>query len=326
MIDKIYFAPLEDVTGFRFRNLYNSMFSGVDIFFNPFISAVCREGRHKKREEEDVSPENNRDLKLIPQILTNDPGDFLNTAAWLIDMGYKEINLNLGCPSKDVAAKKRGSGFLSVPDRLDRFFEEVFNGLRAAGHEDISISVKTRTGYRDTGNMGRLIEIFNRYPLSEVTVHPRLGRDFYRGEPDMEAFKRFYEEIRHPLVYNGDIAAVEDINEIGNKYPGVSAVMIGRGLIGNPALAREYKGGEPLNPEEYRLFFRNIYKIYRKELNADKYALDKMKELWGWAKDNPMFRDSHRAIRSLLRAKNPAEYEYAKQMVFRTVISYKSKP
>ena len=313
---KIYFAPLEDVTGFRFRNLFNSMFSGVDIYFNPFISAVSPEGRHKKREEEDVSPENNESLTLIPQILTNDPGDFLNTADWLMDMGYKEINLNLGCPSKDVAAKKRGSGFLSVPDRLDRFFEEVFEGFNKSGHEDISISVKTRTGYRDTGNMDRLIEIFNRYPLSEVTVHPRLGKDYYRGVPDMEAFDRFYEEIRHPLVYNGDIISKEDIAGIEEKYPKLSAVMIGRGLIGNPALAREYKGGEPIDHEEFRLLFRNIYKIYRKELNADKYALSKMKELWGWAKDNPMFRDSQRMIRALLRSKNPAEYESAERMIF----------
>ncbi len=313
---KIYFAPLEDVTGFRFRNLYNSMFSGVDIFFSPFISAIPEGGRHKKREEEDVSPENNEGLTLVPQILSNNPGDYLNTACWLMGKGYKEINLNLGCPSKDVAAKKRGSGFLSVPDRLDRFFEEVFNGLREAGHEDISISVKTRTGYRDTGNIGRLIEIFNRYPLSEVTVHPRLGKDYYRGVPDMEAFDRFYEEITRPLVYNGDIMNKEDIIKTEKKYPKLSAVMIGRGLMGNPALAREYKGGEPLSSDELRLFFRSIYKIYRKELNADKYALDKMKELWGWAKENPMFRDSQRMIRALLRSKNPAEYESAERMIF----------
>ena len=313
---KIYFAPLEDVTGFRFRNLYNSMFSGVDVFFNPFISAVPAGSRHKKREEEDVSPGNNAGLTLIPQILSNDPGDFLNTACWLIDKGYKEINLNLGCPSRDVAAKKRGSGFLSVPDRLDRFFEDVFRGLREAGHEDINISVKIRTGYRDKSNMDRITEILNRYPLSEVTVHPRLGKDYYRGEPDMEAFDRFYEGIRHPLVYNGDIKSPEDIREKENKYPELRAVMIGRGLITDPALAREYKGGEPLDPEEFRLFFRNIFKIYRSELNADKYALDKMKELWGWAKENPMFRDSQRMIRALLKSKNPVEYESAERMIF----------
>ncbi|MCR4591467.1 MAG: tRNA-dihydrouridine synthase family protein [Lachnospiraceae bacterium] len=312
----IYFAPLEDVSGYMFRNLFNSMFTGVDRFYAPFISAMEPGRRHKRREIEDVSPDNNTGVELIPQILTNDPGDFLNTAELLMEKGYREINLNLGCPSKDVVSRGKGSGFLSFPDRLDRFFDEVFSGLKERGREDTGISVKTRIGRRDNGNVHELIRIFNRYPLTEVTVHPRLGKDFYRGEPDMESFDAFYEGLKMPVVYNGDIKSPENIRDKFEKYSGLKAVMIGRGFIRNPALAREYKGGEALNKAELRLFLEKLYGIYTENLNAEKYAIDKMKELWGWIKDNPYFADEQRKIRTVHKSRNAVEYESAVRQVF----------
>ncbi len=311
---QIYFAPLEDVSGYLFRNIFNGFFPGIDRFYAPFISAMEPGRRHKRREIEDVSPENNPGVELIPQILTNNPKDFLNTAEILMDMGYKEINFNLGCPSKDVVARGKGSGFLEYPDRLDAFFEEVFEGLQ---DKDIRLSVKTRIGRRDTANIERLIGVFNRYPLSEVTVHPRLGKDFYRGEPDMESFRRFYEELKHPVIYNGDVLTCEDIRRLEGDYPNLKAVMIGRGFIRNPALAREYKGGEPLSIPELREFLQKLYREYQEKLNAEKYALDKMKELWSWLKDNPFFSDKQREARSILKARTCVEYESAVRMIFR---------
>ena len=311
----IYFAPLEDISGYIFRNLINSMFPGSDRYFAPFISAVKPGMKHKKRETEDIAPENNDRTRLIPQILANDPDSFLNTTKWLIEKGYNEINLNLGCPSRDVVARGKGSGFLSAPEKLDSFFDEVYMGLR--DHPEIKLSVKTRIGSRDKSNTGDLIRIFNRYPLSEITVHPRLGKDFYRGKPDMVSFQRFYEELKVPVVYNGDILTCEDIRKTEDSYPRIKAVMIGRGFLINPALAREYKGGTPLTVMEIREFVQNLYAEYRAKLGAEKYALDKMKELWSWLKENPLFTGKQRNIRAILKAKNHAEYESAIIQVFR---------
>ena len=313
---EIYFAPLEDVSGYILRNLFNNMFPGVDRYYGAFISAVRQGRKHKIRETEDVAPENNTDTELIPQILSNDPLAFLNTAAWLTETGYSEINLNLGCPSKDVVARGKGSGFLEYPDRLDAFFDSVFRGLRDRGLEEVRISVKSRSGRRDTDNAGKLIEIFNRYPISEVTLHPRLGKDFYRGKPDLDIFRRFYEEIKHPLVYNGDLLTLDDIRSIEKDFPGLKAVMIGRGFLRNPALAREYKGGEPLNKAELCSFVNKLYTEYKENLNAEKYALNKMKELWGWLKDNPLFAGKERKVRAVLKAGTCAGYESAVRMVF----------
>lgn len=311
----IYFAPLEDVSGYIFRNLINEMFPGTDRFFTPFVSAVEPGRKHKKREAEDVAPENNFRVELVPQILTNKPEDFLFTAEWLIDQGYKEINFNLGCPSRDVVIRGKGSGFLSKPEKLDSFFDEVFTGMRT--HEDIKISVKTRIGSGDNKDIDKLTEIFNRYPISEVTVHPRLGKDFYKGVPDMESFERFYNGLKVPPVYNGDISTCEDIRRIQEKYPKLRAVMIGRGFLKNPGLAREYKGGEKITVEEIREFTHKLYKAYKENLSAAKYALDKMKELWGWLRENPLFEDKQRKIRSALKAKNCAEYDSAVIQIFR---------
>ena len=312
---EIYFAPLEDVTGYLFRNLHNMLFSGADRYYAPFISAVEPERKIKRRELIDTDPENNQGINMIPQILTNSSVDFINTAEMLIDRGYTEINLNLGCPSKDVVKRKKGSGFLTVPDKLDSFFDEIFNTLSEKGHSNVAISVKTRIGRNDTGNLDRIIGILNRYPISEVTVHPRLGKDFYRGSLDMEAFERMYEGLQHPVIFNGDLTSNDDIKDTFNKYPELKAVMIGRGMIRNLALAREYKGGEPLSLPEITGFTRELYRSYKESLHAEIYAVNKMKELWGWIKENPIFTGKEREIRAVLKAKSPVEYESAVHMI-----------
>lgn len=315
MTAEIYFAPLEDVTGYLFRNLHNRIFPGVDRYYAPFISAVEPERKIKRRELEDTAPENNQGINMIPQILTNSSGDFINTAEMLINRGYKEINFNLGCPSRDVVKRKKGSGFLTVPDKLDRFFDEVFNTFAEKGYDDVNISVKTRIGRSDTGNLDRIIEILNRYPVSEVTVHPRLGKDFYRGSLDMAAFEKMYEGLRHPVIFNGEIKSTYDIEETVKKYPKLKAIMIGRGMIRDLALAREFKDGKPLSLPEITDFTGELYRSYKERLHAEIYAVNKMKELWGWIKENPLFDGKEREIRAILKSKSAVEYESAVHMI-----------
>lgn len=315
MTAEIYFAPLEDVTGYLFRNLHNRMFPGVDRYYAPFISAVEPERKIKRRELEDTAPENNQGINMIPQILTNSSGDFINTAEMLINRGYKEINFNLGCPSRDVVKRKKGSGFLTVPDKLDRFFDEVFNTFAEKGYDDVNISVKTRIGRSDTGNLDMIIEILNRYPVSDITVHPRLGKDFYRGPLDMAAFEKMYEGLRHPVIFNGEIKSTYDIEETVKKYPKLKAIMIGRGMIRDLALAREFKDGKPLSLPEITDFTGELYRSYKERLHAEIYAVNKMKELWGWIKENPLFDGKEREIRAILKSKSAVEYESAVHMI-----------
>lgn len=312
---EIYFAPLEDVTGYLFRNLHNRLFAGVDRYYAPFISAVEPERKIKRRELEDTAPENNHGINMVPQILTNSSVDFINTAKMLINRGYKEINFNLGCPSKDVVKRKKGSGFLMVPDKLDRFFDEIFNALSEKDYNNVEISVKTRIGRNDTGNLDRIIEILNRYPISEITVHPRLGKDFYRGPLDMEAFERMYEGLQHPVIFNGELKSTHNIEETVKKYPKLKGVMVGRGMIRDLALAREYKGGEPLSLPEITGFTRELYISYKERLHAEIYAVNKMKELWGWIKENPLLAGKEREIRAVLKSKSAVEYESAVNML-----------
>ncbi len=326
---KYYFAPLEGITGFVFRRLHHKYFGGPDKYYMPFVSAM-EKGKIKKREKRDILPENNENIPSVPQILTNSSLDFLDTAEMITELGYPEISINLGCPALSVVKRGKGSGFLSDPDKLDRFLDEVFNGMEKRGITLISenwegeelkspdkpsvrLSVKTRIGRRDSEVVPKLIEIYNRYPMSELTVHPRVGKDFYRGTPDLEAFRAFYEESRHPLVYNGDIYSEDDLHKIEEMFPKVQNIMIGRGLLQDPALIRRFNGFEGADKDELKAFTAELYQQYRVEMETPGAgginAVNRMKELWGFLSVN--FSEKERCIRKILRAKNPVEYESA---------------
>ena len=231
----LYFAPLEGITTYPYRNLHHKYFGGVDKYFTPFLAPGPEQGMSVK-EMRDVLPENNAGVLVVPQILTNRAGDFLLASKKLLEMGYREINLNLGCPSGTVTAKKKGSGFLLYPDDLDRFFDEVFSDA-AVRNGEFLVSVKTRIGKNEVEEWPELMQVYNRYPIHELTVHPRIQKEFYKGTPHLDVFTDILKESRNPVVYNGDLFTVEKVKEFREKFPTVGTVMIGRGLIRNPALA-----------------------------------------------------------------------------------------
>ena len=231
----LYFAPLEGITTYPYRNLHHKYFGGVDKYFTPFLAPGPEQGMSVK-EMRDVLPENNAGVPVVPQILTNRAGDFLLASKKLAEMGYREINLNLGCPSGTVTAKKKGSGFLLYPDDLDRFFDEVFSDA-AVRNGEFLVSVKTRIGKNEVEEWPELMQVYNRYPIHELTVHPRIQKEFYKGTPHLDVFADILKESRTPVVYNGDLFTVEKVKEFREKFPTVGTVMIGRGLIRNPALA-----------------------------------------------------------------------------------------
>ena len=321
---QIYFAPLEGITGFAYRNVHRQFFGdAVCKYFSPF-AAPNYTHHFKTREREDIDPANNADLCLVPQILTNRAGDFLWAAEEMYAMGYREINLNLGCPMPTVVKKGRGSGQLGDPDALDLFLEEICRGMEQIPGkicpqgdcipEKIRFTVKTRIGLESAGNAGRLVEIYNRYPIAELTVHPRTQRDLYGGKPDLETLSMFLEKSRHPVVYNGDIFSFADFDKIRSRFPDCGAFMLGRGLIADPALARELCGGAPLQKEELRRFHDAVFQSLKASLPGQAPLMGKMKELWFYMGRN--FSGADRFLKEIKKAKNEIQYQSAVRALF----------
>lgn len=269
-----YFAPLEGITGYIFRNTHHAFYPGVDRYYAPFISPA-KEGSMTPREKNDLTPEHNAGICVVPQVMTNKADLFIRAVQDLRELGYHEVNLNLGCPSGTVTAKGKGAGFLARPDELKQFFDKVFSCREIA---DMQISVKTRLGKNDPEEFRELLKIYNWYPISELTVHPRIQKDFYKGEVRMQYFDYAFLHSENPLVYNGDLCSIKDIadkkahidaimhpdgenerglmktaGEIernamqpdGEKNEKVTAMMLGRGLLKNPELImRQKEAGE----------------------------------------------------------------------------------
>lgn len=226
-----YFAPMEGITGYIFRNTFDEFYDGIDKYFTPFIVAN-HTYKLQKKEKKDISPENNHVNYLVPQILGNDSNQILWLISELKKSGYKEINLNFGCPASTVVKKRKGSGILYDTDKMDNLLYNIFDRV----DHDINISVKIRTGIKSSDNFENIISILNKYPLYELIVHPRTQKQQYSGEPDLSAFKTACDLSRAPVVYNGDITDITSYHKIADLFPEVSAVMIGRGLLKNPEL------------------------------------------------------------------------------------------
>ncbi len=312
----IYFAPLEGITTYPYRNLHHKYFGGVEKYFTPFLAPGPEQGMSVK-EMRDVLPENNAGVPVVPQILTNRAGDFLLASKKLSEMGYREINLNLGCPSGTVTAKKKGSGFLLYPDDLDRFFDEVFSDA-AVRNGEFLVSVKTRIGKNEVEEWPELMQVYNRYPIHELTVHPRIQKEFYKETPHLDVFTDILKESRNPVVYNGDLFTVEKVKEFREKFPTVGTVMIGRGLIRNPALA-EMILQEETEPEadilpRIREFHDALFEHYRETMSGDRNLLFRMKDLWSYMLAEVP--DSEKLAKKIRKSQHVPEYLAAVEEVF----------
>lgn len=278
---EFYFAPLEGITGYTYRNLHHKYYSGVEKYYTPFLSPGPEVGLGIK-ELRDVIPENNPDIPLVPQLLTNRAGDFLKSMEVLGEYGYHEINLNLGCPSGTVTAKKKGSGFLYYPQELDRFLDEIFKDRRVRDGE-FQVSVKTRIGKNSPEEWPELMEIYNRYPLKELIIHPRIQKDFYKNTPNLEVFEGALAQSKNPVVYNGDIFSDGDFKRFRERFPAVKTVMLGRGLIQNPELARmlqEERSSEAFDKIRLKKFHDELLEQYCGLMSGERNVLFRMKELW----------------------------------------------
>lgn len=312
----IYFAPMEGITGYVFRQAHYKYFGGITKYFTPFI-VPNQKNKFRTRERNDVLPEHNRGIPVVPQIMTNSSGQFLQAAAQLYDMGYREVNINLGCPSQTVVTKKRGSGFLAFPSELNRFFQEVFEKLP----QDMELSVKTRLGKESPEEFSELLEIYNRYPLSELIIHPRVQKDFYNGKPRLEWFSYAVEHSRHSLCYNGNIYSEKDFSTIVEQYPHVHSCMMGRGLLMRPDLAQRLSGDRQMDVQVLKEFHDAIYEGYKEALkNSGTHTVFfRMKELWFYML--PMFEDSEMHTKQMKKVKTEREYESVVGQIFRHGLS-----
>ena len=233
---KLSLGPFQGITDAPFRNVFKRHFGGIDKFYTPFFTGIQKD-HAKNLQVEEIDPTCNDVETLTPQILSTDAEEILRFAKQCQQLGYKEINLNMGCPFPRVANKRRGCGLLPYPEMVEAMFERIFEGI-----DDMKFSVKCRLGYFDPKEIEAIIPIFNRFPLSELIIHPRIGKQLYKGEADVERFKALTPYINAPLVYNGDIFSVESFKRICNTVQPVNQFMLGRGLLANPFLAEEIKG------------------------------------------------------------------------------------
>ena len=275
----IFAAPLQGFTEAAWRVAHNEVFGGVDAYFTPFIRYEKGGLRNKDRRE--VLPENNRGIRLIPQIMASEPEEMKALADFVISLGYKEIDLNMGCPFPLIANKGKGSGILPHPDKVAALMKCV-NGYAADG---ISFSVKMRLGQVSADEWKEILPAINDSDVKMITLHPRIGKQQYKGELDMDAFTEFYNECRKPLVYNGDLCSVADINRVVDKFPDLYGVMIGRGLLADGSLAAGYKSGSEINKDVLYAKVRNMhslmYQRYSETIEGgDAQLLLKMKSMW----------------------------------------------
>lgn len=311
---QFYLAPMEEVTGYVYRNVYHAMFGDMDRYFTPFI-APTKKKILKTRERKEVALENNQGMNVVPQILTNDTEQFLDTCNMLIGLGYHEVNLNLGCPAATVVSKKKGSGFLDDIGRLDQFFETVFEEIAALPEErKCRVSVKTRIGMEFPEEFEDIMEVYNRYPFSEIIIHPRLQKDYYQNHPNLDVFGEALKQSAHPVCYNGDIFTKEDYDTFCGRFPTVERVMLGRGVVTNPGLVREIRTGQTITTTELEEYHDRLYAGYREAMGSEKDALFKMKEVWSYL--GKMFPESERELKKVRKANRPEEYQEAVRRVF----------
>lgn len=304
---ELYFAPFEGISGYVYRNALNRHFGHIDKFFIPFI-LPNQFGKLSYKERNDVLPEHNKGMNAVPQVLTNVAEDFLCTAKILKEYGYDEINLNLGCPSKTVVTKGRGSGFLADLEKLDRFLDEVFN------HVTINVSIKTRIGLYEPEEFEPILNLFNRYPVSELIIHPRLQKDMYKGTPNLEVFAYALQKSKNHVCYNGDIFTKEDYERITKNFPSLDRIMLGRGMLTNPGLAREIRTGIKVDKMTLRAFHDEILEAYKQVLFGDKTVLFKMKEFWFYVGN--LFIDADKCIKKIRKSEKITIYESIVEELF----------
>ena len=305
---ELYFAPMEGITGARYRQAHRACFGGVDRYYLPFLSPT-RDHLFTPRELRQVSPEVNAGLNAVPQLLTREPADFLWAARALGEMGYGEVNLNLGCPSGTVVAKGKGAGLLADPPALERLLEGIFSGDLGG----VRVSVKTRMGMADPEEFGPLLKLLGRFPIALLIVHPRVREDYYRHPLRRAEFLALLPRLGLPWCWNGGVTDRESYDQAA-ALPGVRGVMVGQGLLADPALARKLRGGPPACRDELRQFHDLLYRGYLADFGSQRNTVFHMKEVWRYL--SRLFDGGEKLFKQIKKAQDAPAYEGAVDRIF----------
>ncbi len=303
-------APMEGITGAAFRRCHNRYFPGADRYYAPFISPGA-DRVFTPKEKREILPEYNEGIHLVPQLLTKNAADFLWAAGELKAMGYDCVNLNVGCPSGTVTAKGKGAGMLADPKALDEFLYEIFASAPCR------ISVKTRLGVNEPEEFLPILEIYNKYPIDELIIHPRVRKDFYREKPRLEYFEAAYGSANMPLSFNGGIVTADDCRKKQQEYPALRAVMLGQGIASDPALAAKAKGLPRGGVDTLRQFHNELFESYAEQFQSRNNAMHRMKELWTYLIFS--FADSARLAKRIKKARDADELLSAAEEVFHSL-------
>lgn len=297
-------SPLQGFTDFRFRNAQQKYFGGIDTFYAPYIR-LNGKFKIKSSYERDLLPENNTTLTVIPQVITNDAEEFLFVAKYVQSLGYKELNWNLGCPYPMVTKSGMGSGLICNPNRIDEILH------RAHNETDILVSMKMRMGYENSEEILHTFPILDKYPLKNVAIHARIGKQLYKGGVDLDAFQKCIDIAKHQLYYNGDITTVAGFKAMKERFPSITHFMIGRGLIADPFLPQMIKDNTTEYPKDrwkiFGEFHDEIYQQYDAALSGPTPI--KMKMLGFWEYFSQSFSDPHKTYKKIKKATNPKKYQ-----------------
>lgn len=266
---RYYFAPMEGITDATFRRLHHQYFPGVDRYYMPFISPTI----HRcltPREARELPRADSVPFQAVPQLLGKNVEDMIWAMEVCLDLGYEEVNLNLGCPSGTVVSKGKGSGMLADPHALDAFLDAIYR------RAPLPVSLKTRIGLNEPEEFPALMEVYNRYPVSELTIHPRVRKAFYKGDCNLAAFQYAVELGKMPLCYNGNLCSLDEVEAISQRFPTVTSVMIGRGLVADPGMITP--GGT--TREALAAFLEELSETYCLLFGSKRNAIYRLKDNW----------------------------------------------
>lgn len=303
-------GPFQGITDAPFRNVFKKHFGGIDKFYTPFFTGIQKD-HAKNLQVEEIDPRCNDVETLTPQILSTDAEEILRFAEQCKSMGYKEINLNMGCPFPRVANKKRGSGLMPYPEKIEAMLQAVFERI------NMKFGIKCRLGYFNPDEIIPVIQVINQFPLSELIIHPRIGKQLYKGEADVRRFAALIPSIKAPLVYNGDIISVASFESIRDQVQPVHDFMLGRGLLANPFLAEEIKTHEVTVDKASRLhaYVIDLYEDRLRHAGGSPKVLGRMKELWSYLMYS--FDEPQEIWRKVKKINALVEYEEAVETIFR---------
>ncbi len=299
-------SPLQGFTDFRFRNAFQQYFGGIDTFFAPYIR-LNGKPVVKPAYERDILPKNNETLTVIPQIMTNSAEEFLFVADYVQKMGYTELNWNLGCPYPMVTKRCMGSGLINDAARINGILEKVHN------ESDITVSMKMRMGYDHPEEILDVFPVLDKYPIKNVAIHARIGKQLYKGGVDLDAFEKCLNTSKQKIYYNGDITTVQAYRDLKSRFPSIDHWMIGRGLISDPFLPAMIKAGTEEYPENrmeiFGKFHDTLYDSYASALSGKSHVLHKMTHFWEYFAQS--FPNSKKTYKRIKKASNFYKYEAA---------------